>query len=449
METPYSRTLRQTAEKYAQLAKTSPHACALTDSLTRLLNAAMLRSHDQQASEPAQACANYFLSLLTQISHRLATGRSQPPSSAQNQAEVEGPSRARSASSLFHLLTAEETAQLDRIVREGPDRAPSWNNQTKHAHMAAMHLAATIPNPFESLALLAESGPDQTEEDSLKAKAQTWSYANNRYNEALPTVVSPNLAKYPDLVDQLLDTDLPPSSSVTGFYTGPEYDPNEDQPATTHLTTVAYTGFILDDRRHYKAIQDPYPRGTPMSLPLEHLSKATQALADRITKEPACMPKQAQEQIQRLIGDMNTIALLSLHQTTADDIRNLTQTALRHGLPQGAATAMLHRLTSDDRLTTILADDPSEKWRQRITTTQARCLAQAAAKCGIDQHTAYHMIEALGQNPYMAGIEIPTLSHSAIQALARDAENLGFPESAIDNMLTPISPDPFLHPEPC
>lgn len=444
MDAQYSITLAQTATKYANVAKTPQQAHACTQSLTRMIHSSMQLPKDPSDQPAANACTAYLVSLLTLTSNQLATGAAPEISSDPAQpAQLPDPNAARHASSLFQLITLQETTHIDRIVKDGPDRTPVWNQDTKHAHITAMEMAATIPNPFESLALRSDQGPDTQEEDSQKEKLQLWNSANNRYNETLSTRISPSLQKYPDLVERLHETDIQASTPAIGFHHGPETDCSYDEPPPPTWSVTAYMGFIHNGRRHFKAVTDPYPKATPKATALEHLALSTTALLNQRNNPNSSIPPASLDDIHRQLADMNTITHMALHQVTSKDVATLAQTAKEAGLPTGAVTNMLHRITYDDRLTTILADDPAEDWRKRISPSQARTLLEAAEDCGIDAHTAHHMILALGQNPYIAGANPPAFDKATINEIEQTALELGFPNHIIGNMLLPITEEPY------
>lgn len=449
MHTPYAQTLSQTADRYARVSKNRTQAQTCADSLTRLINISFEKSRNTEDPGPAADCANYFVALLTGMSQTLATG-AQNPAQARHH-DQKGPSNpqdARTASECFHQLTLSEAQHIHQIISDGPDRAPEWSSKTKHAHMVALELAATMPNPFEGKALLSNMSPGEAEEDSLKEKAQLWNHVNNRYNETLSTVMSPNLMRFPELVERLNDTDIPASGAVTGIYIGPETNPEDSEEIPTSTWDVtAYSGFIHRSQRHFKAINDPYPKGTRLATVLEHLAQTAQTIVAESENPHTQFSTENIQELHRLTADMTTLAHLSLHQITPKDLQELAGFAEAQGLPPGAVTGMLHRTTFEDRLTTILADDIQETWRTRINPQQARALVRAAQEAQIDAHSICHLIEAAGQNPYIAGVNLPTITQATAAAIGQKAKKLGFPALIIDNMLFPLTESPWDHNE--
>ena len=268
---------------------------------------------------------------------------------------------------MFHHITLREASRLEQTIREGPDRMPEWNAEIKHAHMVALEITADIPDPFEDAALAAEASPGLDEEDFQRQKRALWASATARYNESLTSVFGPQLSGYTQLTQTLNQMNIPASGAVIGLHRPPAGQPAQDSNCDdfgtpTHPGLIGYTAYIHHGTRHFKSLTDPYPKGFGRAMALQHLSQAAQVLSDPTVRAEQSVTQGENEHMHRLIADMTKITHMNLHDITQQDLAEIAAEADKAGLPPGAITSMLHRLTDDENLTTIILGDGAEHW---------------------------------------------------------------------------------------
>ena len=349
MQATHIQVPKETAHRYATLAHSRAHAQTYSDSLRRMTNAAMGAGTEPDQREASNLCSNFFIHILSDMSHILATGNTPPPNLGPEPAEIiPSPDTALAASRLFHHITLKEASRLEQIIREGPDRMPEWNAEIKHAHMVALEITADIPNPFEEAALSAEASPGQDEEDFQKQKRTIWATATTRYNESLTSVFGPQLAGFTQLTHVLNEMNIPASGAVIGFHRPPAGQAAQDSHCddfgtTPHPALIGYTAYIHRGTRHFKSLTDPYPKGFGRAMALQHLSQAAQVLSDPTLRAEQDITKVENEQMHRLIADMTKITHMNLHDVTQQDLEGIAAEAEKAGLPPGAITTMLHQ----------------------------------------------------------------------------------------------------------
>ena len=343
----------------------------------------------------------------------------------------------------------------------------TWNEQYRTACIETMEQLAYQPQfePMDDLeAQRLQAKPDAYTADKLDAQ-QNYEHATRQisqlcaaalqdYNDAIPLVTSPAMRWFPILSKSLAEMPI----STLGLLPGLHCNETTTQhmlpqilgdvlippvpPAPQHDTGpqdegfIAYVAFIYDGAKYIQAIQDPYPKGFPANLVVEHMEASIHHIMECMDSPDEQHPALTSCGFLETMEARLTSALLGLHDVTADDLMTLINVANKLRLPHGARVAMIDAVSNWDMdLVALILKDTPYAYPKMASRKQAGKIVHAARQAGLDHYQLVQLAEMLGHEPRKLGVKTPRLSARTFDALRETAQQVGLPPEAINSML--------------
>ena len=298
----------------------------------------------------------------------------------------------------------------------------------------------------------------QEYEDATRQLAQLCEQALQAYNDAIPLVVSPKMQGFPILTQTLTEMPLSTLGLLPGLYYNyaiidmlaqhleqlsdlPVETPPRNDSTPHDEGFIAYVAFIHQGVKYIQAVADPYPKGFPADLVVEHMEASLDHLETRYNSPGANNTALAWCGFDETISARLDSAIMGLHDITAADLIQIINVANRLRLPHGARIAMFEAATSWDSAVAalILRDTPHANPRL-ASRRQASKIVHAARQAGLDNYKLAELAEVLGHSPQRLGVKTPKLPPHTVATLRETAQQAGLPPAAIDAMLEALEP---------
>ena len=329
-----------------------------------------------------------------------------------------------------------------------------WDDTARQAVMATLHQSATKPRPPMGDTWSQKQVPDAgLHSQATQATEQTaflLEQATARYNEGLPFDVHHSLAAVPDVENELRRRNVPPIGALIEIlYVSLDPDDTGLPPGLKELadslgspqggikgvmTLVAIAAYIHNGRKTVRPLPklNPYPKGFNRDTAVIHAKQAVAAMENtdhlnRLQEDgvPPIPPFILQAYAHAAHYSLK-LAQAGLHSATDETLPSLLKEAAAMGLPPGALTEMVNKLTVNDRLVAdTLIQDPRSTWRQMATLQQTKDLLQKGQELGIDSYTLDRLTLEMGHHPSEIENQPRPFPEEKVRALIDTAIDLG------------------------
>ena len=344
------------------------------------------------------------------------------------------------------MLNLSELRRIADTLEQTHNRGPEWSEDLHSAHIIRAEALAYGTSPFHEPS---HSEPEETPPEDIRTEESLATQANDaktamreltepmlrKYDESLPTDVSPSIAAVPELAKKLREAITPPAGALIGFHiTGPhsgdtvglpDGPKNNDHPATT----IIHISIVYRARKVIKSLVDPYPKGYPAILAAAHAAVASRMLQEAIDSEIDNPASRDQRTLGRMIHTLEQAIRTNLHDVTGSQIRHVLETAAKHGCPPAAQASMLSAATLEDQdLADTLAGNKSGAWRRTARQDQAQAVIDAGKNAGLDEYALDDLAWTMGFQGTELGVPVPKPTSDQLNAVFTATDEVDLPK---------------------